>query len=334
MNSESTVGETSLKGDPISVRLHSAAIKLTLCDMDLLRELAVREALFSHLDNLLAESPEGTLAWQKTESFQFDGKRIVIRQTRGRGIHRPAGFEGALSITTTFTPFGKEPPYFDLEGQDGYPRYKYQGSDPNLSTNRSLRVCLENGLPLVYFIAVLGGVYKPIYPVFVIGDDANRLEVTLGFHRSDIDFDTSTMSDLEKRYAVTETRRRLHQPIFRERVLHAYSSACAVCSLRHRELLDAAHIIGDSRSAGLPVVTNGVSLCKIHHAAFDSNLIGIRPDYRIIVKAGILNEVDGPMLKYGIQQMHESILNLPRSSKLRPDRYRLELRFQEFLDAS
>jgi predicted restriction endonuclease len=49
---------------------------------------------------------------------------------------------------------------------------------------------------------------------------------------------------------------------------------CAVCSLRHGELLDAAHIIGDGKPDGIPIVPNGLSLCKIHHAAYDTNLLG------------------------------------------------------------
>ena len=123
--------------------------------MDEIRELAVREALFSHLDGLLAFSTDETLTWDQTATFDFHGEMIPIRQTRGGGINKPASLEGALSITTTFTPFGKEPPYDDFEGDDGHPRYKYQGTDPNLYTNRSLRVCMEYELPLVYFIAVL-----------------------------------------------------------------------------------------------------------------------------------------------------------------------------------
>lgn len=302
--------------------------------MDEIRELAIREALFSHLDELVVTSADETLTWDQTASFEFYGETIPIRQTRGSGINKPASLDGALSITTTFTPFGKEPPYNDFEGDDGHPRYKYQGSDPDLYTNRSLRVCMEYGLPLVYFVAVLRGIYKPIYPIFVIADNINRLEVTLGFSRSEVGFDTSTLSPLEKSYALTETRRRLHQPVFRERVLHAYSSSCAVCSIKHRELLDAAHIISDSKPKGDPIVPNGISLCKIHHAAFDGNLIGIRPDYKIVVNADLLNEVDGPMLRHGIQEIHGSTIQLPHSLKLKPDTERLDIRFHEFLNAN
>jgi putative restriction endonuclease len=44
-----------------------------------------------------------------------------------------------------------------------------------------------------------------------------------------------------------------------------------------------------------PEVSNGLSLCKIHRAAFDRGIIGIRPDYAIEVREDALKEVDGPM---------------------------------------
>ena len=130
-----------------------------------------------------------------------------------------------------------------------------------------------------------------------------------------------------------ETRRRLHQPIFREQVLNAYATACAVCHIRHAQLLDAAHIISDSKPNGDPVVPNGIALCKIHHAAYDRNLMGIRPDYQVAINSELLNEVDGPMLKHGLQEMHGSHIRLPRRAAARPDQDRLEVRFTEFLNA-
>jgi hypothetical protein len=93
--------------------------------MDELRELAVRTALFEHLDDLLLASDDDTLGWNQTESFKFNGEVFSIRQAFGRGISKPAELNGALSITTAFTPFGKQPPFEDMAGHDGYPRYKY-----------------------------------------------------------------------------------------------------------------------------------------------------------------------------------------------------------------
>ena len=85
---------------------------------------------------------------------------------------------------------------------------------------------------------------------------------------------------------------------------------------------------------GEPVIPNGLSLCKIHHAAFDSNIIGVTPDYQIIVRGDILRELDGPMLKYGLQEMHKQKIILPAKKAHWPDRKRLEIRFNKFKEVS
>jgi putative restriction endonuclease len=121
--------------------------------------------------------------------------------------------------------------------------------------------------------------------------------------------------------------------MFRERVIRAYRERCALCSLRHQELLDAAHITPDRDPEGEPVVSNGVALCKLHHAAFDRFFFAIRPDYTIEVRQSILVEQDGPMLVVGLQQIHEKRILLPRRPVDRPDPSRLERRYAEFLAA-
>lgn len=139
-------------------------------------------------------------------------------------------------------------------------------------------------------------------------------------------------ADIERRrYITTTVRQRLHQATFRERVLAAYQEQCALCKLKHTELLDAAHIIPDTVVGGEPVVTNGLSLCKLHHAAFDSFFIGIRPDYIIQVRSDVLREADGPMLLHGLQDLHEKRIILPRSRVQHPSHEKLETRYEEFL---
>jgi putative restriction endonuclease len=73
--------------------------------------------------------------------------------------------------------------------------------------------------------------------------------------------------ELERRYRDQLVKQRVHQPLFRAMVIDAYQRRCAVCSLNHVELLDAAHITPDSDPGGPPATRNGLSLCKIHHAA-------------------------------------------------------------------
>ena len=117
--------------------------------------------------------------------------------------------------------------------------------------------------------------------------------------------------------------------MFRARVLAAYERRCAICRLKHVDLLDAAHIVGDAES-GQPVVPNGLSLCKIHHAAYDRQILGVRPDYVVQVRADVLEEVDGPMLRHGLQDVHGWRLELPTRLVDRPDRELLRQRWSTF----
>jgi putative restriction endonuclease len=95
----------------------------------------------------------------------------------------------------------------------------------------------------------------------------------------------------ERRYALREVKTRLHQASFRDAVLAAYGGRCAISHLPEPRLLDAAHIIMDAdEQLGQPVVSNGLPLTKLHHAAFDANLIGIDPDYRIHVSVRAVQE--------------------------------------------
>ena len=92
--------------------------------------------------------------------------------------------------------------------------------------------------------------------------------------------------------------------------------------------MDAAHIVADSdEMMGQMMVTNGIPLSKIHHAAFDAHLIGIDPDYRLHVSRQLLEQNHGPMLE-GLKKLQGVSLHLPRRAKDYPDRDRLSLRFE------
>jgi len=123
---------------------------------------------------------------------------------------------------------------------------------------------------------------------------------------------------------------RLHQRRFRELVVAAYRERCAVCGLRHPELLDGAHILPDRDERGRPEVPNGLSLCKIHHGAFDADILGVDPGYRIHIRRDVLEEHDGPMLLHGLQEMDRQAILLPAREVLRPRKEYLEERFERF----
>jgi putative restriction endonuclease len=189
-------------------------------------------------------------------------------------------------------------------------------------------------VPLLWFFGIMQGLYLPFYPVWIVADEPRELQVAVALDEAQVNLaDHASLSPLERRYSERISKQRLHQPVFRQRVIHAYETSCAICRLRHASLLDAAHIIPDRDDRGVPAVSNGLSLCKIHHAAYDANILGIRPDLTIQVRTDILHEIDGPMLKHGLQEMNGVALTVPRRRLDRPDPEAIEQRYETFRKA-
>jgi putative restriction endonuclease len=135
---------------------------------------------------------------------------------------------------------------------------------------------------------------------------------------------------IERRYQVREVKQRLHQAQFRGAVLTAYRERCTICTLREHRLLDAAHIVADVEETGEPLVSNGLSLCSIHHRAYDQNLVGVSPDYRVAVSRRLREDDDGPMLDL-LKDFHGAPIAVPNRRTWKPDRERLALRYDRFL---
>ena len=296
----------------------------------------IRVAAFKWLEEQLALHG-GILPRSLLEQgFKFHGHRITLLGPQG--IWKPAIMDLPISITTI-----TNTSYSDELSDDGFLVYSYRGIDPYHRDNVALREIMEKGIPLIYFLGVEKGKYLAEWPVFIQKDHPESLCVSVSFddqsllmHGSD-GLQTEQVADSEalyrRMYSTTQAIARLHQGKFRLKVLSAYKDQCAFCRLRHLQLLDAAHIIPDREEGGEPVVPNGLSLCKIHHAAFDSNIVGLSPDYKIIVREDILEEIDGPMLRYGIQEMHGQKILLPGSRKNWPNREKVAYRFELFLEA-
>lgn len=211
--------------------------------------------------------------------------------------------------------------------------YKYQGEDPDNAYNVALRRAMETRRPVLYLVAVQQGVYDAIFPTYVVGDVPEQLSFLLladtigAISPGSLDPDPDAP---RKAYVTREVKHRLHQARFRTLVLGAYKEQCAMCQLRHRPLLDAAHILPDRDERGPPEVTNGLALCRIHHGAYDVGIVGVDPDYLVHVRRDVLDEIDGPMLRHGLQDLHGEKLTVPRSPAKKPNREYLAERFDAF----
>lgn len=291
-------------------------------------EERARLAVFAHLAELKELHGE-VLTWDKLrEGVDFEGQRIQLMGPQG--IFKPRQFKLPLSITTAPPRAGRESPYPD-RAEGALLRYSYRGTDPQHRDNVGLRWAGEKGVGLVYFYGVLPGRYLATCPVRVVGDDREALEFVVDLDPVAISGSLAHgASDEPRRYALRSVRHRLHQRAFRERVLIAYRETCAMCRLRHRELLDAAHIVPDLEEGSSTAVSNGLSLCKLHHAAFDAHILGVREDLTIEVRRDILAEVDGPMLRHGLQGLADQRIAVPRQRELQPDREFLRWRYERF----
>jgi len=215
--------------------------------------------------------------------------------------------------------------------------YSYRGTNPNHRDNVGLRKVFELKRPLVYFHGIEPGKYLAVWPVYIIDDDLSNLKFKVAVDEiTAIEISPMVTKQIEdntyakRSYLTSIVKVRLHQRSFREKVLSAYRSQCSFCRLRHRELLDAAHIIPDNLPESEPTVNNGLALCKLHHAAFDSFMLGVTPDYIIRVRNDILEEEDGPVLQHGLKGLNNSSLFLPISRTQWPSKDALAWRYDKF----
>jgi putative restriction endonuclease len=297
--------------------------RLRLAAVEHLRRVAIAEVVTA--DDLRA-------------GFVVDQQRIPLINPQ-RGIFKPSAMRFLLSIRTVFPVSGRRVWYDDqrqvheqIARGDELIDYAFMGRDPGAADNRWLLEAMEAQVPVIYFLGVAPQRYTAIWPVYIAEWLGSELKARLAFAPpAFVQADEGAPSAPERRYGLRLVKQRLHQAVFREAVLAAYDGRCAVSGLPEPRLLDAAHIVADrDEQLGQPVVSNGLPLSKIHHAAFDANLIGIDPDFRIHVADELLSLNDGPMLEQGIKAVAGRIIRLPNRVADYPDCDRLAQRFELF----
>ena len=297
------------------------------------RDTAARLAAAEHVRRISVG--DALSSEQLAAGFAFEGERVPLINPQ-RGIFKPKSMEHLLSVRTVFPSRGRKVWYDDqrivhaqvTQGQELID-YAFMGDNPDAADNRWLKQAHDAQVPFLYFLGVAPGRYTPIWPTYVADWVPGDLKVRLAFGQSVQD---AIPDAPERRYASRLVQQRLHQATFREAVLTAYGGRCALTGLPEPRLIDAAHIIVDrDEDLGQPVVPNGLPLSKIHHAAFDANLIGIDPDYNIHVSEGLLSINHGPMFEHGVKGLVGRKLRLPVRPSDHPDRDRLARRFESFL---
>jgi putative restriction endonuclease len=293
-------------------------------------DLVLRQEAVAHARRLIQAYDDLVPIDRLREGFYFEGQRISFGSFQ-KGIHRSRAQRGpaALTLMTSL-----KDPYEDrFDEDDAAFRYAYRSGAIDQADNRALRAAFELRTPLVYFRALSPGQYLVVAPMFVTADEPASRTVLLepGLPVQDMQPGGLVSAPDVRAYTTRETRHRLHQQRFKLDVMRAYRHRCAICALRERALVQAAHIVPDPEPEGIAAVVNGMALCAIHHLAFDRNLLGVDPDGVIHIASRLLHETDGPMLRTGLQGFHGERITLPRRPDDRPDPVRLETRFDRFL---
>ena len=288
-----------------------------------MERIQLRERIMKDLTQIYEKN--GFVSREELSSYAIDGipYRLV---DQSRGIWNPKFLESTLSIISD-----PHSHYKDHQRDDGLIEYAYQKGNAG-GVNTKMRVAMENRDPIILLTKIAAGVFVPTMPVYVVGDNplTNRFLIAVDEAMVVLAENSGSISTIQKKYVQAVVKRRLHQPEFRGRVMRAYKTQCAICLLKHGEFLDAAHIMPDSHELGVPAISNGISLCKIHHAAYDQNFVGISPDFVVHVNNDLLAEKDGPMLKHGIQEMSGRKIHVPGNVAENPSIDALDYRFKLF----
>ena len=298
----------------------------------------IRAAAFAAIEKL-SQQWGGQIPWGAIrEGFQTGGDTVLFAN-RAKGIFKPRQMSAALSIKTTVPRSGRSLWYRDqgfdaarLDGATGLLRYDLARGGREDPTNRALRIAMQRGAPLIYFIGISPATYQPIFPVWVEAfrqEEGHVLLATADFAVAEVVSPAAAVREsIEASYSLTTTRTRNHQAWFSARTKAAYRWRCAFSGLPVRELLVGAHIVPDAEG-GPPSVQNGICMSALHHVAFDSQLIGVDPDYRVHVAAPLREQQDGDLLAT-IKGIDGTRLRLPRAREDWPDRGFLERRFEHF----
>jgi len=238
----------------------------------------------------------------KTVKWSDAGKAGTRLFSTPKGIYKPEGSQFALSVRQTLkTAYPDREPQFRPDGTWTY-LYHQEGETPEadgLFTNRGLRACMEEGVPVGVArqvsakpdtrYAILGiarvthwkdGVFQldgyasdgSLFSQSVDGPLAPELQATEPQVEA---FDPASQEDARQRVLTSVVRRR-GQSKFRAGLLRAYGGKCAITGCVVEAILEAAHVtpyLGPDTNA----LSNGILLRADLHTLWDLGLIAIEP---------------------------------------------------------
>ena len=125
-------------------------------------------------------------------------------------------------------------------------------------------------------------------------------------------------------------KQRVNQSFFRSAVICSYNFKCCISGMGNSELLEACHIVDwseDENNRCNP--ENGLCLNPLFHKAYDKHLIGITPDYQVIISDEMIEKTEDESSKHYLIRLQNKKLFLPDRFYPKPDF--LDFHYQKFL---
>ncbi len=299
---------------------------------DLIREMSVRKVALDSIRKLSSAWNSG-VPWKEIDKGFIADEGEYRYASKACGIFKPKGLWAALSIRTSVPRTSRRKWYRD-QSMGELPLGKHSDllnydleRGGNSYRNEYLKRAIQEKLPLIYFHGIAPELYQPIAPVWGNYNEHEE-HISLSTTAPFVGEGLNPSHLIEPSYSWSEHKNRNHQTRFSAKVREAYQWRCAFSNLPVRELLVGAHIIPDSEG-GSATVNNGISMSTLHHAAFDTNLIGIDNKFKIHVSPILLDQDDGKVLDE-LKKLEGRKIALPPDPADRPDAKFLEQRFETF----
>jgi len=135
-----------------------------------------------------------------------------------------------------------------------------------------------------------------------IGDYLRMLNEVDAISDSDID----AIKNPDRKEVVSAIKRKYRAADFRSRVLSAYGHRCAMCGVQ-LDLVQAAHILPVAAEGSTDQTSNGVSLCSLHHTAFDMALVSFDETYKVEVSSAAISELEARRLLEGQRKFEKDL---------------------------
>jgi putative restriction endonuclease len=138
-------------------------------------DIGLRTAAFAWLSRV-TDGGDLPVSWRELQSgFVYGGEPVTL--IGQKGIWKPKQARLPLSIATAPPKASGIAPYDDAVTDEGLLRYRYEGSNPELYTNRWLRECYRLQVPLIYLHGVGVGQYAAYWPAVIARDEPSTLSV-------------------------------------------------------------------------------------------------------------------------------------------------------------